>query len=256
MPSPFPGFDPFLEVPAFWPDFHARFINCWCEEIAEALPPSYEAGIGDRVYLIEHEPASRKLIFHDVAITNADGPEWPAKTSALATLEPITIPLTILEGPRETYIEIVHRPDRTLVTTLELLSPANKHQPGRTEYLAKRNAFLFQPVHLVELDLLRGGQRMPLAKPLPSGDAYYFVSRADQRPDCQVYTWPLPHPLPTLPIPLRGSDPDLHINLAKVFNITYDRGRFQRRLDYLGPLPSQLRADEAPWVKRVLTGSR
>ncbi|MCC7334722.1 MAG: DUF4058 family protein [Pirellulaceae bacterium] len=58
MPSPFPGFDRFLETPAFWSDFHATFINYWREAIADALPGGYEAGIGDRVYLIEHDPDS------------------------------------------------------------------------------------------------------------------------------------------------------------------------------------------------------
>ncbi|MBW3540169.1 MAG: DUF4058 family protein [Planctomycetes bacterium] len=27
MSSPFPGMDPYLEDPAFWPDFHSTFIN-------------------------------------------------------------------------------------------------------------------------------------------------------------------------------------------------------------------------------------
>jgi hypothetical protein len=104
----------------------------------------------------------------------------------------------------------------------------------------------------VELDLLRGGRRLPLKKPLPAGDGYYFVSRADDRPNCQVSAWPLPHPLPTLPVPLRAPDPDLPIDLGAVFTIAYDRGRFQRRIDYRGPLPPHLRPDEKPWVEGVL----
>jgi len=256
MPSPFPGIDPFLEDPAFWSDFHATFINYWREAIADALPNNYEAGLGDRVYLIEHEPEGRKLVFPDVAVMQVDESRCDPRTSGVATLEPVTIPLTILEGPRETYIEIVHRPDRTLVTTLELLSPANKQQPGRTEYLAKRNTLLYQPVHLVELDLLRGGQRLPLSKPLPPGDGYYLVSRADERPDCQVYAWPMPHPLPTLPVPLRAPDPDLQIDLCNVFNTAYDRGRFQRRINYQGPLPAHLRGEEKPWAAKLIQGNR
>lgn len=252
MPSPFPGFDPFLENAAFWSDFHATFINYWREAIAEALPPNYEAGIGDRVYLTECDPDRRKLIFPDVAVSVTSGPEWQSNLGSVATLEPVTIPLTILEGPRETFIEILHRSDRTLVTTLELLSPANKHQPGRTEYLAKRGAILYQPVHLVELDLLRGGLRLPFAKPLPPGDGYYFVSRAELRPDCQVYAWPLPHPLPTLPVPLRAPDADLQVSLGQVFDIAYDRGRFLRRIEYGGPLPNHLATVEKAWAAEIL----
>lgn len=250
MPSPFPGIDPFIESPAFWSDFHARFLNYWCEAISDALPREYEAGLGERVYLIEHNPDSRKLVFPDVAVTQIDEPLRRSSSSAIevATLEPVTIPLMILEGPRETFIEIIHRADRSLVTALELLSPANKNQPGRTEYLAKRNALLYQSVHLVELDLLRGGQRLPLAQPLPTGDCYYLVSRADRRPDCQVYAWQMKHPLLSLPVPLRAPDPDLQIDLRQVFNTAYERGRFQRRINYLGPLPTHLRDEEKQWA--------
>jgi len=150
------------------------------------------------------------------------------------------------------YIEILHQPDRSLVTALKLLSPANKEQPGRTEYLAKRRALLCQKVHLVELDLLRGGQRVPLQCPLPPADYYYLLARAEQRPDCQVYSWTVRHPLPRLPVPLREPDPDLPIDLAAVFTTAYERGRFQRRLNYRGPVPATLRPADQHWVETVL----
>ena len=203
MKSPFPGMDPFLEQPAFWSDFQSRFINYWCEAIADALTPRYEATLGERVYLVEHDPEMRKLGFPDVAIThdNLSSSTEPVLSPGTTTLEPVTIPLAILEGPRETYIEIVHQPDKSLVATLELLSPANKEQPGRTEYLAKRRAVIYQEVHVVELDLLLGGRRVQ--EPLPAADYYYLVSHGDRRPDCDVYRWTLRDPLPTLPIPLR-----------------------------------------------------
>jgi hypothetical protein len=252
MPSPFPGIDPFLEDPAYWSDFHATFINYWREAIADALPSNYEAGLRERVYLIESEPDARKLAFPDVVVTRSESFSPSTSGSAVATIEPVTIPLTILEGPRETYIEILHRPDRTLVTVLELLSPTNKQEPGRTEYLAKRKALLYQQVHLVELDLLRGGRRPPMQKPLPPGDGYYVVSRYEQRPDSQVYAWPMNHPLPTLPVPLRAPDPDILINLGEVYSTAYDRGRFQRRIDYQGGKPPQLHADEISWVRDVI----
>ncbi len=275
MKSPFPGMDPYLEDPAYWSDFHSRFINAWCEAIADALPPQYEATLGERVYLVEHDPEARKLGFPDVALTHgeqlAPTSESSAGTAATATLEPVTIPLIILEGPRETYIEILHQPDRSLVAALELPSPANKEQPGRTEYLAKRRALLFQNVrsekgdspledrgtvpffgHLVELDLLFGGGRLPLQQPLPPADYYYLVSRGDHRPDCQVYRWMLRQPLPTLPVPLRAPDADLHVDLAAVFATAYERGRFFRRLNYQRPAPAFLREDDRRWCEAIL----
>ncbi len=139
--------------------------------------------------------------------------------------------LVIEEETHERHIEILHRPDRTLVAVLELLSPANKEEPGRTLYLAKRNALAYHPVHLVEVDLLLKGQRLPLDEELPPGDYYAMVSRGNQRPACQVYAWTLQQVLPAIPIPLLPSDPDLWIDLAAVFRTTYERGRYIS-LDY------------------------
>lgn len=254
MASRFPGMDPYLEHPAYWSDFHSTFINYWREAIADALPPQYEATLGERVYLVEHAPEARKLGYPDIAVTDPqNGASAPkSRSGGVATLEPVTIPLVILEGPRETYIEILHQPDRSLVAALELLSPANKEQPGRIEYLAKRRALIYQDVHLVELDLLRGGQRLPFEKPLPSADYYYFLSRAGQRPDCQVYSWRLSQPLPTVPVPLRPPDPDIHINLAAVFTTAYDRGRFGRRINYQASLPTLWTDEERRWCEGVV----
>jgi hypothetical protein len=53
-------------------------------------------------------------------------------------------------------------------------------------------------------------------------------------------------------VPLRTPDPDILINLSEVYSTAYDRGRLQRRIDYRGATPTQLHADEVPWVKDVL----
>jgi hypothetical protein len=152
------------------------------------LPERYEANLGERVYLVEHDPEARQLMSPDIGVVEAHAPSRVGSSCAGAvTLVPVTVPLAILEGPRETFIEILHKPDRALVSVLELLSPTNKEQPGRTEYLAKRRAILSQKVHLVELDLLRAGRRMPSQLPLPPGDYYCLVARAERRPDAEIF---------------------------------------------------------------------
>ncbi|MGH7137129.1 MAG: DUF4058 family protein, partial [Pirellulales bacterium] len=228
------------------------------EAIADLLPPSYEATLGERVYLVECDPDMRKLGYPDIAVTRDETHSLARAhaSSPTATLEPVTIPLTMLEGPRETYIEILHQPERNLVTALELLSPANKELPGRVEYLAKRRALLMQDVHLVELDLLLEGHRLPFSKPLPEADYYYSVARAEQRPDGQVYHWPLRQPLPTLPVPLRQPDPDLQIDLGTVFATVYERAKFFRRVDYQAPIPAFIGDAHRPWIEETLTKQR
>ena len=249
MPSPFPGMDPYLENPAFWPDFHSTFINYWREAIADALPASYTALIGERVYLVEQPPVERKLVHADISVTRPDapGPTAPATQGAVATLEPVTLPLPTLEEVCETYIQILHRPDRELVAVLELLSPANKEEPGRGAYLAKRSGLWRQQVHLAELDLLLGGQHPPLGQALPPGDYYYLLARAGRR-DCQAYAWTMRQPLPTLPVPLKAPDPDVFVDLGAVFATAYQRGRYGRALDYAAAPAAPLRPEQRAWV--------
>ena len=127
MPSPFPGMDPYLEDPAYWPDFHATFINYWREELASRLPDHYEARLDEQVNLVQIPAEKTKRVRADVSVTRDAGVDSsPGVAVAVATLEPTTVPLLIEEEIRQTYIEILRRPDRTLVAVLELLSPAEK----------------------------------------------------------------------------------------------------------------------------------
>ena len=256
MPSPFPGMDPYLEDAAFWSDFHARFITYWSDALADILPQHYEARIDEKVRLVEVAPAGRKRIEPDVAVTRHEPSSPPIPAPAgVATLEPVTIPLVIEEEEtHERYIEILHRPERTLVAVLELLSPANKEEPGRSDYLAKRNALLRHRVHLIEVDLLIGGHRLPLERALPPGDYYALVSPGDRRPDCDVYSWTVRQRLPAIPIPLLPPDPDVWLDLAAVFATTYERGRYARSLAYASPPPVSLDDGAQHWVMERARG--
>lgn len=253
MASPFPGMNPYLEEPANWSDFHITFINCAREILRTVLPDHYTARVGERVYLVEGPPPVRHLAVPDVAIERQPGaaPTSPA-TAAGVLSTPVTLPLPPQEEPLETYIEILHRSDRSLVTAIELLSPGNKEDPGRTAFLTKRNALLRQKVHLVELDLLLGGQRLPLRLPLPRGDYYAFVAHADRRPDCDVYAWRLEEPFPTIPIPLRAPDPDVVLDLGGAFRLTYERGGYEREIDVGVPPAVRLTDDQRRWVEECV----
>lgn len=250
MPSPFPGMDPYLEDPAYWSDFHASFLLYLRDAILERLPPNYEARIDEKVNLVETSPDRIKFIEPDLVLSQ-DRPSSPsdAVSAAVGTLEPVTIPHLFVEEERhERWIEILHRPERSLITTLELLSPANKEEPGLHRYRDKRFALLQRNVHLVELDLLLGGRRLPLRDPLPPADYYAMISRSGERPDCQVYHWTLRRPLPVIPLPLKAPDPDLRIDLGDVFTVTYDKGRYARSLDYSAPPFVHLPAETREWV--------
>jgi hypothetical protein len=251
MPSPFPGMDPYLEDPAFWQDFHSRFINACSEVLSDRLPDGYEARIDERLRLIEHRTEVTRL--PDVAITRDRMIEQPfseRSTGSVATLEPVSIPLpTQYEEVRDTWIEIIHRHDRSLVTVIEILSPTNKTGDGFADYRLKRRDILAQHAHLVEIDLLLGGRRLELQANLPRGDYYAYVTRDQPRRIVDVYTWSLRDKLPTIPIPLKAPDPDIGLNIAEVFAITYERGRYARSLRYRAAPAGPLEGDLLTWTQ-------
>src|SRR5207302_2445979 len=91
----------------------------------------------------------------------------------------VGVPAIDTEG--QSFLEIRDRDSRELITVVELLSPSNKYAgPDREQYLAKVRALQRTSVHLVEIDLLRGGPRMPWLD-MQECDYCVVVSRADQR---------------------------------------------------------------------------
>lgn len=254
MPSPFPGMDPFLEAGGFWRDFHLRFLAACGDQLAERLPDNYVTRYEERSYLLETATDPEQSYFPDLAIERERQLlQRPAALAGLLTLEPVTIPHLRVrtEEIRERWLEIRRGPDWDLVTAVELLSPTNKVGDGRGKYLEKRLDFLEGSVHLVELDLLLGGQRLPLARPLPSGDYFALVTRTERRPLCDVYAWSIRQGLPAIPIPLKGPDPDIPLDLAAAFSTIYERGRYARSLPYAGPLPLLGDPDDRIWAEGI-----
>jgi hypothetical protein len=154
----------------------------------------------------------------------------PSARAAVA--EPVILTLPMPTEQRERYIAIVSLPNRELVTVIELLSPANKRvgADGRREYLRKREQILQSAVHLVEIDLLLKGERLPTVEPLPEGDYYAFVSRSEYRPAVEVYHWRREERMPTIPIPLLREDGEVYLDLQAVYEETYARARYEARL--------------------------
>ena len=252
MPSPFPGMDPYIEGQEDWRGFHARFLVYCADSLSESLPEDYVARIEERFYLVEsHEETGRRYL-PDVSVTKND--PFPSRAGGRAgtlTLEPVTVPHREIatEEVRERWLEIRRAPDWEVVTAIELLSPTNKSVAGRGKYEENRIDLLVRSVHLVEIDLLLGGLRLPMARPLPPGDYFALVTRGERRPECDVYAWTLRQPLPTIPIPLKAPDTDVTLDLAAIFEATYDKGRYARMLRYASPLGLTLPPDDRTWAE-------
>lgn len=259
MRNPFPGIDPFIESPAYWPDFHARFIAYGCDALAERLPPDYEARIDERVSIVETVGDERWRMRPDIAVSRSMSsarPTWAAVPAGVATLEPITASYELGEEIRETRIQILHHPDRNLVTVIELLSPENKRGAGKAQYEAKRMALLSQPVHLVELDFLLAGQRPSMRQPLPRGHYYALIGHHAERPECRVYAWTVREPCPSIPIPLGEPDAPVWLDLGALVDEVYGRGRYRRWIDHTASLDAPWSPDEPAWIKEQVAAAK
>jgi hypothetical protein len=138
---------------------------------------------------------------------------------------------------------------------IEALSPIHKRRgEGLGAYRRKRARVLRSPVHLVELDLLRGGQRPGWEVAEPPLDAEYVlvVNRATEDEGRISEIWPiaLSDALAILPIPLLPPDPDAPLDLGLVLRNVHQRAGYEWRIDYTRPVPPpELREAMAAWLR-------
>jgi hypothetical protein len=125
----------------------------------------------------------------------------------------VRLDIHLIEERRIPTIKIRDAANNSLITSIEILSPVNKRDPGLTQYRQKRQRLYQADVHLIELDFLRRGTR-PFDHPrFPI--APYFVTLTRAR-SAAVDLWPitLQQSLPIIPIPLKGDDPDVALDLG------------------------------------------
>jgi hypothetical protein len=250
MPSPFPGMNPYFEHDDAWQDFHNSFLFTARNVLTALVRPNYIVRAEQHVYLHDSVVEPPQLAGRpDLFVARPDRPEGAAGTGLLEA--PTQVRLIFPDLERETYLEVRDRRTRKVVTVIELLSPSNK-QPGhdREQYEVKRGVMLASQAHFVELDLLRGGPRMPFES-LPSCDYYALVSRVEDRPDAGL--WPIARRdrLPEIPIPLRAPDPPARLDLQEVLHRVYDEGGFEDFIYDTEPDPP-LSPEDAAWARSLI----
>lgn len=155
---------------------------------------------------------------------------------------------------RERFLKIVDARDQQVVTIIEVLSPANKLRgaAGREAYLEKQREVLHSSTHLVEIDLLRGGDRVQSGLSLPPHEYLVHVSRKQRRPRGTLWPIQLRQRLPRLPIPLSGAEEDVDLDLQQVLNTAYDRAGYDLQIDYHQPCSPSLTTELAAWASEFL----
>ena len=204
-----------------------------------------------------HEPDAneRKLLGKpDVYVADpANGGNGPARPSTLVAPATVVLPAVRREGQR--YVKIIDLRAHRVVTVIEVLSPTNKAAgEDRENYLVKRSEYLGSRINLVEIDLLRSGERMPWGDPSPPAANYYvLISRVEEFPTAGVWPISIRESLPEIPIPLNPPDAEAQLFLQKCFNRAYDEGRYHLEIDYSQPPSPPLAEPDAAWARDLLS---
>jgi hypothetical protein len=148
--------------------------------------------------------------------------------------------------------------ERQLVTVIEILSLVNKRGQGYRDYIEKRMSLMQTDTHLLEIDLLRIGERVLLAGgELPAAYYYVFLSRFTRRPRTEVWPVQLQETLPIVPVPLLPPDDDILLDLQQAVDACFNLVGYENLLDYSQPLPPPILDDGgADWINEILESKR
>ena len=283
--NPFPGMNPYLEERGFWPDVHGSIIQHLRILLARRLRPEYRVSTEERFYVLTDPDGNSDggggngsggarigngLRVPDVAVmvgvgatVGADAGVAVAASAGAGDLrfpaparskDAIDVQLPFTDLFKERYLEVRRVSNRELVAVIELLSPTNKTSKGWDEYLAKRAAVLSSPTHLVEIDLLRAGRRMPVIGAVP--DTHYRILVANARrtdSSADLYAFGIRDAVPDFVLPLAQADEGIAINLNPVINDAYANGGYDLDIDYAqDPQEPPLSDDDRVWLDALL----
>ncbi len=216
------------------------------------LRPTYHVTIEQRIYLTLLPPDAQLVGLPDALII--DEAAMAPLAAGTAVAEPTEIgTLPALEEVRERYLEVRLTETREVVTVIEILSPTNKvYADGRQKYLNKREKVLSSQNSLVEIDLLRAGEPMPMPMYASRQTDYrVIVSRSWQRPYAAFYLFDLREAIPDFYIPLRRNEPEPVLPLNQILHDVYDEGGYDLIVNYSREAIPPLVEDQAAWATEL-----
>lgn len=255
-PGPFPGVDPWLQ--SFWGNVHTTMSTYVRDLLNEELSPGLVAVTQQRVF-VESSVGADRSVYPDVHLIEhprryGGGGGAAALAEPATSDEPIVLemPADVFEQP---YIEIVDaQSGGTVITVIEIVSPSNKRAgEGRDLYVQKQSEVVASAASLVEIDLTRGHRGVTLAwlqsaSPALETPYHACARRATRRRALEVYPIALRQRLPSIRIPLRAGEADVRLDVSRVLDDTYRRGRLAELINYARPSEPPLDAADAAWA--------
>ena len=253
MPSPYLGMDPYLEG-YLWPDVHHSLATQIRDQLMPQLRPRYVARIEIQVVVDEDPQGEVGIMYPDVEVVRAQQkapvPVRPPNGGGVLVAEPPTATpaSVIVQLPdvemRLATVEIYDAAQNQLVTSIEILSPVNKREPGLTTYREKWHRLRRARVHLLEIDLLRRGQRSLTHPQIPNSLWRVSLQRAGSS-RFNVWALNLQDPLPIVLVPLRQPDADVTLDLGLALQTIYERAAYDLSIDYTSSPPPPALPDDA-----------
>lgn len=254
MPSPFLGMDPYLEAPQLWEDFHHSLAYQVRAQLAPQIRPRYVARVERQVSYDEVVLTQPRVIRPDVSVLQLR--ERKLRESTVGIAPPPLVAETMVQVEVSQWsVEIRTVDDAYLITAIEILSPVNKRRghDAFEDYRRKRQALLRSSANLLEIDLLRAGERWAFHTQLPEAPYFIFLSRETNRAQVEIWPLRLQEPIPIVPVPLREPDPDVPLDVGKAIQEIYDTAAYDLTINYKTPPPKpDLTLEDEKYLDRLL----
>ncbi|HMQ47056.1 MAG TPA: DUF4058 family protein [Saprospiraceae bacterium] len=252
MMSVFPGMDPYLEG-HLWPDVHNSLAYLITVQLTPRLPETYTVQMNNYTVEDTFPEEDIGIMYPDVALiqktTITEDP--PSEYATLLTPETLVLPAIKPIPVKIPVVEIRDRHKNKLITAIELLSPVNKRAPGIQPYREKRLRLHLGGVHLIEIDLLRRGQRSFDHPLLPK--THYMISLLNvQDGKTKIWAIDIGDQLPVIPIPLLRPEEQTYLDIGKALSDLFEQRAFNKLIDYREtPPPPAFSEKEIDWMKSL-----
>jgi hypothetical protein len=230
--------DPYLLSPELWSGVRWMLLTRLSDALNARLPRRAVAHIAERRFVT----GAKRLVY-------SPGPDG---RFLFDDWEPVGLPQKCWEDPwivahleierYERFIEVTDLAERRVITTIDIRSHANRTagHPAEAAYQRSRREALTKGTFFLELNALAG---------------FGFFARLYRRNDLHTVTVGLARVrerLPDVDVPQLEDEQPIRISLQDLLDQCYDRGAFDRQIDYRHDPEVNLSAEDAAWADALL----